>query len=301
VGGLPKAVEDFYQQLQYKNRVMFLTGSYNTYQQLIENGKRLRAIRAIKSNLASMSGGNNQVQSQQAQQLEENITQHFYSAVRETFTRLIWPIRPQGDAAQSLFPQEFYMKFEGNNYRGEQQIIQLLREKQKYTEDITTDNFRQKIELRLFTQPQMDWGEIERRAASQTVWQWHLNGALADFRQRMVSEGQWREYGAVVAKGPFTKERLPREIHKSRTNLSQHSHITCRQAGYTKRLPYLSGLDMEVEGWKLDAKEVAVVGEVQHRQVLLALLLAWLPVCHPHMPQGLKRRFCASKMLIGFT
>jgi hypothetical protein len=207
VGGLPKAVEDFYQQLQYKNRVMFLTGSYNTYQQLIENGKRLRAIRAIKSNLASMSGGNNQVQSQQAQQLEENITQHFYSAVRETFTRLIWPIRSQGDAAQSLFPQEFYMKFEGNNYRGEQQIIQLLREKQKYTEDITTDNFRQKIELRLFTQPQMEWNEIERRAASQTVWQWHLNGALADFRQRMVREGQWREYGAVVAKGPFPKEK----------------------------------------------------------------------------------------------
>jgi len=207
VGGLPKAVEDFYQQLQYKNRVMFLTGSYNTYQQLIENGKRLRAIRAIKSSLASMSGGNNQVQMQQAQQLEENITQHFYSAVRETFTRLIWPIRPQADATQSLFPQDFYMKFEGNNYRGEQQIIHLLREKQKYTEDITTDNFRQKIELRLFTQPQMEWTEIERRAASQTVWQWHLNGALADFRQRMVREGQWREYGAVVAKGPFPKEK----------------------------------------------------------------------------------------------
>jgi hypothetical protein len=205
VGGLPKAVEDFYQQLQYKNRVMFLTGSYNTYQQLIENGKRLRAIRAIKSSLASMSGGNNQVQMQQAQQLEENITQHFYSAVRETFTRLIWPIRPQADATQSLFPQDFYMKFEGNNYRGEQQIIHLLREKQKYTEDITTDNFRQKIELRLFTQPQMEWTEIERRAASQTVWQWHLNGALADFRQRMVREG--REYGAVVAKGPFPKEK----------------------------------------------------------------------------------------------
>ena len=128
------------------------------------------------------------------------------------------------------------------------------------------------------------------------------------FRHAMLSPNtvveilqQRLDRGQRLHKGPFTKERLPREIHKSRTNLSQHSHITCRQAGYTKRLPYLSGLDMEVEGWKLDAKEVAVVGEVQHRQVLLALLLAWLPVCHPHMPQGLKRRFCASKMLIGFT
>lgn len=206
VGGLPKAIEDFYAQLQYKNRVMFLTGATTTYQQLIENGKRLRAIRAISDELRAIPAGNNQVQLQQARQLEENIIQHFNSAVRETFTRLVWPVAPQANGA-SLFAQEFTMKFDGNNYSGEQQIIQLLRDKQKYAEDVTSETFRQKIEARLLTQKQMPWSEVERRAATLTQWQWHAPYALIDFRQRMVREGQWRESGGDIEKGPFPKEK----------------------------------------------------------------------------------------------
>jgi hypothetical protein len=185
---------------------MFLTGSATTYQQLLENGKRLRAIRAISDELRAMPAGSNQVQLQQARQLEENIIQHFNSAVRETFTRLVWPVAAQSNGV-ALFAQEFTMKFDSNTYSGEQQIIQLLRDKQKYTEDVTSDTFRQKVEHRLLTQKQMAWSEIERRAATMTQWQWHAPYALLEFRQRMVREGQWRESGSDVEKGPFPKEK----------------------------------------------------------------------------------------------
>ncbi|MBW1959828.1 MAG: hypothetical protein JRJ04_00070 [Deltaproteobacteria bacterium] len=58
------------------------------------------------------------------------------------------------------------MKFEGNRYRGEQQILDVLKEKMKFTEDVSGETFRKKCEQRLFTQQSMPWKEIKRRAAT---------------------------------------------------------------------------------------------------------------------------------------
>ena len=92
-----------------------------------------------------------------------------------------------------LIPADFLMKFEGNKYNGEDQIIQVLKEKQKYTEDVTSDTFRKKIEQRLFTTPVMLWTQIKQRAAINPQWQWHRRDALDEMKNELVHREVWRE------------------------------------------------------------------------------------------------------------
>ena len=42
----------------------------------------------------------------------------------------------------------------------------------KYTEEVSGETFRKKVEARLFTQKVMLWSEIKRRAAANPAWQW---------------------------------------------------------------------------------------------------------------------------------
>jgi hypothetical protein len=50
---LRKELKDFYHQATWKNRIAFLTGSKNTFDQLIDTGKRLKAIQQIAADLQS--------------------------------------------------------------------------------------------------------------------------------------------------------------------------------------------------------------------------------------------------------
>jgi len=93
--GLRQEIRDFHDQTTWKNRVAFITGSRNTYDQLIDTGKRLKAIQSILGDLESDKVPANDPQMIQASDLDERIQQNFYSAVRETFTVLWYPL-PQG-------------------------------------------------------------------------------------------------------------------------------------------------------------------------------------------------------------
>ena len=42
-----------------------------------------------------------------------------------------------------LLAADFLMKFEGNKYNGEDQVIQVLKDKQKYTDDVSSDDVPQ--------------------------------------------------------------------------------------------------------------------------------------------------------------
>ena len=100
----------------------------------------------------------------QAKDLADRIRGNFHSAVRETFTTLWYP--PIADQpTPMLVNADFSMKFDGNKYSGEQQILDLLKEKQKFTEDVSGETFRKKCEQRLFTIQSMPWNEIKKRAA----------------------------------------------------------------------------------------------------------------------------------------
>jgi hypothetical protein len=195
--GLRQELRGFWGQTTWQNRVAFLTGARDTYDMLIDTGKRLRAIQQILDELETDKVSDSDPQMTQAKDLSDSILLNFHSAVRETFTTLWYPI------AAGLISADFSMRFEGNKYSGEQQILQLLREKMKFEEDVSSDTFRKKCEQRLFTTQSLPWREIKQRAATNIKWQWHHPDALDDLKADCLYKDIWREEGGYVDKGPF--------------------------------------------------------------------------------------------------
>lgn len=195
--GLHPDLKTFYEATPWKNRVAFLTGSKANYQQLITAGKRLRAIDGILKGLEADRTPENNPQMVQARDLAEKAMAQFQMAVRETFTTLHYPQR------DVLATAEFRMEFSGNKYEGERQVEAALRDRQKFTDEVSGEVFRKKVESRLFTQPSMPWGEVKKRAAANPAWQWHKADALDALRAEMVGRDQWRDEGGFTNKGPF--------------------------------------------------------------------------------------------------
>lgn len=196
-GRLHSDLERFYQNLDYKNRVMFLSGQRETMSNLVSVGKEYKAIGTILSDMDSANVRKDDPQRITAQELKGTIVHRLLSAARETFTTLFYP------HLDELRKADILMTFQENKCRGEQLIKQTLAEKQKFTTDIDSDAFRKKCEERLFTQKSMPWSDIKRRSAIITKWQWHHPKALDKLKERMISQDQWREEGGYVDKGPF--------------------------------------------------------------------------------------------------
>lgn len=189
--GLNPQLVQFYEQTTFKNRVAVLTGSRNTFDTLIESAKRLKAIQHILDEMETDKVPQTDPQFKQADELKDRILGQFLSATKETFSTLYYPSRL--NEKDTFIPADFLMKFESNRYNGEDQIIQVLKEKKKYEEDVTGDTFRKKIEQRLFTTPVMLWTEIKRRAAMNPQWQWHRRDALDEMKNELVHNEVWRE------------------------------------------------------------------------------------------------------------
>lgn len=210
--GLRPELQDFFDQATFQNRLTILTGTRNTYEQLLDTGKRLRAIQYILDELATEKVPDNDPQMVQAKDLAEKTLLAFHSTVRETFTTLWFPIKT------GLTSADFSMRFEGNRYNGEAQIIELLKEKAKFETEITGEVFQKKCERRLFTTQSLPWSEIKLRAATNTQWQWHLLSALDDLKAECLRRDLWREQGGYVDKGPFPQPRTGVTIQKMDRN-----------------------------------------------------------------------------------
>jgi hypothetical protein len=207
--GLRPELKAYWEQSTWKNRVAFLTGPRNTYETLLDNGKRLKAIQHILDELKGDRVPDSDPQMVQAKELSDIIRQNFHSAVRETFTTLYYPIE------QGLVSSDFSMRFEGNRYKGEGQILELLKEKMKFTDDVGSDIFRRKCEQRLFTAQSLPWTEIKRRAGMLSKWQWHHPRALDDLKDACLERDQWRENGGYVDKGPFPQPKTSVNVQES--------------------------------------------------------------------------------------
>lgn len=189
--GLNPVLRQFWEQTTFKNRVGFLTGARNTFDSLIESAKRLKAIQHILDEMEADKVPDNDPQAKQADDLRDRILGQFLSAVKETFTTLYYPTR-QGNQ-DTLSPADFLMTFEWNNYQGEGQVLQVLKDKQKFTGDVASDIFRKKVEARLFTVPVMLWSEVKKRAAMNPQWQWHRRDALDALKDDLVHREVWQE------------------------------------------------------------------------------------------------------------
>ncbi len=196
--GLHPDLQKFYDGLDFKNRIGFLTGQRN-FDALLNSAKELKAIHHIISELIGEGTPDNDPQLVQARELLDRIQNQFLSAIRETFTTLYFPTKDR------LMSADFQMQFTDNRYQGEDQVIKTLRDKMKYTEEISGDTFTKKVEQRLFTQKAMPWSEIKRRAAMNPAWQWHRSDALDKHKDDCRHRGVWREDGNYVEKGPFPK------------------------------------------------------------------------------------------------
>ena len=196
---LHQDLETFYQNETLKNRVLFLSGEKETMASLIENSSEYKAITSILQEMDAEKVPGNDPQRTNAEEMLDKIKLRLLSSTRESFTKLYYPSGKEN----ALLTADFLMNFSGNDYNGEKQIKEALSDKQKFTTDVDSDMFRKKCEDRLFTQKQMPYNEIMRRAAITTKWQWHHPSALEQLKNRMILEDRWREDGGYLDKGPF--------------------------------------------------------------------------------------------------
>ncbi|MBI4028162.1 MAG: DUF499 domain-containing protein [Verrucomicrobia bacterium] len=198
----------FWDQLDYKNRVMFLTGTRGDLEKLLEAAAELKAINYILTEMDSERVPDNDPQRKNANDLLDKIQLRLLSAAKETFVVLHYP-STQG----ALQKAEFTMNYKDNEYRGENQIRDLLSAKQKFTTDVTGDTFRKKCELRLFgktgNEPKtLPWSEVKKRAATTAAWPWHRSDGLESLKGKLILEDQWREdAGGFVDIGPFAQPK----------------------------------------------------------------------------------------------
>lgn len=195
--GLHPDLKKFFEQTPLQNRICFLTGQRN-FDSLLETAKRHKAIQLIVSEMVKERVPANDPQMIQALDIKDKIQGQFLMSVKETFNTLQFPNK------NGLSSAEFLMKFTGNEYKGENQIMETLKEGGKYTDDVSSDTFLKKVEARIFTQKRMPWSDIMRRTATTISWQWHRPDALDTLKSDCVHKGTWREDGGgYVEKGPF--------------------------------------------------------------------------------------------------
>ena len=190
--------DKFANDIEYKNRVIFLTGSHDTLARVVEQAAQYRAIHSILADFDTERLPDNDPQRQRALVSQDKIILSLRSAIQETFTTLSYPSK---DGFRST---DCRIQFHDNQFDGETLIRDTLEKIQKFTNDITSDTFRKKCEVRLFGgQQTAPWSEIKRRAATLTIWQLHRSDALENLRKTAIEQDFWRDEGGYINKGPF--------------------------------------------------------------------------------------------------
>ena len=203
--GLNPDLIRLYEDTQYKNRVMFLTGDRNTMDNLLRRAKEYKAIQRIIANMRSERVPENNPQFEMAADREIKIGQQFLSSARETFVKLYYPFSFRGE--DKLVDAEFLMDFKGNNYNGEDQIKKVLSDRQKFTsEDPKGTGFKDKCLQRLFTLDEMRREDLKNRAASKPAWQWTHPKALDELIDHCLRTGVWFQAGNYIQKNPPKEE-----------------------------------------------------------------------------------------------
>lgn len=198
-------VQQFYENEAFRNRVMFLSGSRSLMDTLIDNCKKLAAIKQIVAGMDAEHVSPTDQQYKSAAVQMDKVTQALLETIRQTFVTLYFPTKDN-----RLRSEDFLLEFKENSFKGEDQIISVLERAQKFsdlqTEDIFIDLLRKKCEQRLFTTKQMRWSQILERAATETIWGWYHPNQMNILKAECLKKELWRESGGYLDKGPFEKE-----------------------------------------------------------------------------------------------
>lgn len=192
--------QQWWEQQQYKNRVLFLSGSRDTFQKVLDAARQTRALQSIEDELRSEGTLPDDPQWRALDALRDRIELQFRAALKEAFDNVVYP-----SINNSLRCSGIELAFAGNQ-NGEATVRKTLESAQKFTTKIDDESFRSKAELRLFGSSDTKvvlWSDFKRNAAVNTTWALHKTSALDDLRADCVRRGLWREEGNHVRRGPF--------------------------------------------------------------------------------------------------
>ena len=187
-------------QQQYKNRALFLTGSRDTFQKVIDSARQTRALQSIEDELRAENTPADDPQWRALDTLRDRVGLQFTSALKEAFDQIVYP-----SINAALRTTGIDLAFAGNQ-SGEATIRKTLEGAQKFTTTIDDDSFRSRAEARLFGSLEAKvvlWSDVKRAAAVNTGWPLHRLSALEDLKAESIRRGHWREEGNHVRRGPF--------------------------------------------------------------------------------------------------
>ena len=190
----------WWEQQQYKNRVLFLSGSRDTFQKVIDGARQTRALQSIEDDLRSENTPSDDPQWRALDGLRDRVALQFTSALKEAFDQIVYP-----SINASLRTNGIDLAFAGNQ-NGEATIRKTLEGAQKFTTKTDDDAFRTKAEARLFGSPETKsvlWSDFKRAAAVNTTWPLHRPSALDELKAECLRRDLWREEGSHVRRGPF--------------------------------------------------------------------------------------------------
>jgi hypothetical protein len=218
---LPKEWVKFWTDQEFKNRIIFLTGSQETLTHVLEQAAQYKAIQSIIAEMIQEKLSERDPQRQQANVNQDQIVLRLRSAIQETFTTLVYPMMGQ------LRATDCRIHFDNNQFDGEKLIRETLVRQKKFEVDIANDSFRKRAEERLFqNQKVVRWSEVKRRAATNDNWPLHRPDALDGLRAKAVNEHHWHDLGDQVEKGPFPPPTTEVQVRLlSRDDATGEAHL----------------------------------------------------------------------------
>ena len=190
----------WWNQQQYKNRVLFLTGSRDTFQKVLDSARQTRALQSIADELKAENTPSEDPQWRALDALRDRVGLQFTAALKEAFDQIVYP-----SINSALRTTGTDLAFAGNQ-SGEATIRKTLEGAQKFTIKIDDDSFRTRAEARLFGSAETKvvlWSDFKRAAAVNTNWPLHKISALDDLKDECLRRGSWREEGNHIRRGPF--------------------------------------------------------------------------------------------------
>jgi hypothetical protein len=190
----------WWNQQQYKNRVLFLTGSRDTFQKVLDSARQTRALESIEEELNVENTPSDDPQWRALGALRDRVGLQFTSALKEAFDQIVYP-----SINSALRATGIDIAF-ADNRNQELTIRHTLEGAQKFTTKIDDDSFRTRAEARLFGSPETKvvlWSDFKRAAAVNTNWPLHKSSALDDLKAECLRRGLWREEGNHIRRGPF--------------------------------------------------------------------------------------------------
>jgi hypothetical protein len=195
-------ITEFYEHQLNKNRAVFLTGPAAAYETVLHRAAEVAASRKIIQEMDEAGRRADDPQLIEAEGIKSKKEAQFYQACRETFQTLYYPSK------NGLTALELELKYEANEYHGEQQVALALKDAYKFRNDTGADtSFRTVLENKLWPAQlkEVAWSTIRQRAAQDPSWLFHHPRALDDLRDELVRRDIWREHGGYIERGPFPK------------------------------------------------------------------------------------------------